>query len=96
MNTLNVVVVLSALVWQDEVGNVFVKKGWFLCHNTRSSFATADAKADALQRIEQWREQVKDSGVTCFASFLKLLDNWQDRITNLEQRSGDCTNVSLS
>ena len=45
-------------------------------------FATADSKADALQRIEQWREQVNDSGVTCFASFLKLLDSWQDRITN--------------
>ena len=45
-------------------------------------FSTAHSKADAPERIEQWREQVACSGVTCFASFLKLLDNWQDRITN--------------
>ena len=45
-------------------------------------FITAHSKADALERIEEWREQVASSGVTCFASFLKLLDNWQDRITN--------------
>ena len=45
-------------------------------------FTSAHSKAEALERIEQWREQVACSGVTCFASFLKLLDSWQDRITN--------------
>ena len=45
-------------------------------------FTTARSKASALERIENWREQVNHSGVTCFASFLKLLDSWQDRITN--------------
>ena len=45
-------------------------------------FATARSKADAIRRIKYWRERVKRSGVSCFASFLKLLDSWQDRITN--------------
>jgi len=45
-------------------------------------FTSAPSKAEALERIKEWREQVACSGVTCFASFLKLLDNWQDRIAN--------------
>ena len=45
-------------------------------------FTSAHSKAEALERIEEWREQVACSGVTCFASFLKLLDKGQDRITN--------------
>ena len=45
-------------------------------------FTSVHSKVEALERIGYWREQVKCSGVTCFASFLKLLDTWQDRITN--------------
>ena len=45
-------------------------------------FTSIPSKVEALERIKEWREQVACSGVTCFASFLKLLDTWQDRITN--------------
>lgn len=45
-------------------------------------FDTARSKADGLRRLMFWRQRVLQSGLTCFASFLKLLDRWQDVITN--------------
>jgi transposase len=45
-------------------------------------FDTARSKADGLRRIHFWRPRVVRSGLTCFDTFLKLLDNWLDLITN--------------
>lgn len=45
-------------------------------------FDTARSKADGLRRISFWRERVAKSGLTCFASFLNLLDTWVDLIAN--------------
>jgi len=45
-------------------------------------FDTARSKADGLRRIRFWRQRVRKSGLTCFDSFLKLLDSWQDLIAN--------------
>lgn len=45
-------------------------------------FDTARSKADGLRRIRWWRQRVERSGLTCFASFLKLLEHWLDRIAN--------------
>jgi len=45
-------------------------------------FDTARSKADGLRRIRFWRQRVGKSGLTCFDSFLKLLDSWQDLIAN--------------
>lgn len=45
-------------------------------------FDTARSKADGLRRIRFWRQRVERSGVTCFESFLKLLDRWLDLIAN--------------
>jgi transposase len=45
-------------------------------------FDTARSKADGLRRIRFWRQRVSKSGLTCFDSFLKLLDSWQDLIAN--------------
>lgn len=39
-------------------------------------------KAEATEKIIQWKDRVADSGLTCFDSFLTTLDNWMDEITN--------------
>lgn len=39
-------------------------------------------KEKARSRIEQWQEDVKTAGVSCFDSFFKTLLNWMDEITN--------------
>jgi len=45
-------------------------------------FDTARSKKDGLRRIGYWRQRVVRSGLGCFDAFLKLLDTWQDLITN--------------
>jgi transposase len=45
-------------------------------------FDTARSKADGLRRIQYWCQRVERSGLTCFDSFLKLLDTWRDGIAN--------------
>jgi transposase len=45
-------------------------------------FASARSKADGLRRIGFWRIRVVKSGLTCFDSFLTLLDTWLDLIAN--------------
>jgi len=45
-------------------------------------FDTARSKAEGIRRIKAWRRRVEASGVTCYAPFLKLLDNWLDLIAN--------------
>jgi transposase len=39
-------------------------------------------KAAATEQIQQWQEQVVDSGLSWFKPFLTMLDNWMDEITN--------------
>lgn len=39
-------------------------------------------KAQATIRIQAWRQQVIESGLHCYDSFLTTLDNWLDEITN--------------
>lgn len=39
-------------------------------------------KAEATQKIEKWRQQVKHSQLTCFTPFLTTLDTYLDQITN--------------
>jgi len=45
-------------------------------------FDTARSKADGLRRIKAWRRRVEASGLSCYTSFLTLLDNWLDLIAN--------------
>lgn len=45
-------------------------------------FDTARGHADGLRRIRFWRQRVTKSGLTCFDSFLSLLDTWQELIAN--------------
>ncbi|MEJ7711744.1 MAG: ISL3 family transposase [Pyrinomonadaceae bacterium] len=39
-------------------------------------------KAKATKKITAWKEQVEGSGLSCFAPFLTMLENWMDEITN--------------
>jgi transposase len=39
-------------------------------------------KAEATEKLKEWQQRVSDSGLTCFDSFLTMLENWMDEITN--------------
>jgi transposase len=39
-------------------------------------------KAEARKQLTHWQQRVSDSGLTCFDSFLTMLENWMDEITN--------------
>jgi len=59
-----------------------LKQAYRLREELTAIFDTARSKADGLRRLTFWRQRVLQSGLTCFASFLKLLDRWQDLIAN--------------
>jgi transposase len=48
----------------------------------RTSFDTARSKAEGIQQIKWWRQQVEASELTCFDPFLTLLDSWLALIAN--------------
>lgn len=39
-------------------------------------------KEEAIEKIAQWKERVEGSGLSCFDSFLTMLENWKEEITN--------------
>ena len=39
-------------------------------------------KAEATEKLREWKERVAGSELSCFESFLTMLDNWLDEITN--------------
>lgn len=45
-------------------------------------FETDQTKDEATEAIENWKERVQESGLTCFKSFITTLENWIDEITN--------------
>jgi len=47
-----------------------------------SVFNTPYTKVEALERLRHWMEQVRTSGLTCFDTFLKLLETHLDAIAN--------------
>lgn len=59
-----------------------LQKAYTLREELTRLFDTARSKADGLRRLRFWRQRVERSGLSCFDSFLKLLDRWQDRIAN--------------
>jgi transposase len=40
------------------------------------------SKSEAKRKINRWKERVIKSGLSCFNSFLSILDNWLDDIAN--------------
>jgi transposase len=39
-------------------------------------------KEEAKKKFEEWKQEVIQSRVNCYKSFIKTLDNWMDEITN--------------
>ncbi len=59
-----------------------LKKAYNLREDLTAIFEKSLSKKEAVKEIEDWRTQVKESGLTCFNSFLTTLDNHLDYITN--------------
>jgi transposase len=45
-------------------------------------FETASTKSAGKEAIERWQRKVRQSGLSCFDSFLSTLSNWMEEITN--------------
>jgi transposase len=59
-----------------------LQQAYTLREELTTIFDSARSKADGLRRMRFWRGRVAKSGLNCFDSFLKLLDNWLDLIAN--------------
>jgi transposase len=59
-----------------------LQQAYTLREELTAIFDTARSKKDGLRRIHFWRRRVEQSGVTCFAPFLNLLDARLDLIAN--------------
>ncbi len=59
-----------------------LKKAYNLREDLTAIFEKSLSKKEAVKEIEAWRKQVKESGLTCFNSFLTTLDNHLNYLTN--------------
>jgi len=59
-----------------------LEKAYNLREDLTAIFEKPLSKKEAAKEIEAWCKQVKESGLTCFNSFLTTLDNHFDYITN--------------
>ena len=59
-----------------------LKQAYTFREQLTTIFDTARSKAEGIRRITAWRRKVEASGLTCYASFLKLLDDWLDPVAN--------------
>jgi transposase len=59
-----------------------LRQAYDLREELSAIFDAEHTKESGTQAITAWSEQVKQSGLKCFDSFLTTLDNWLDEITN--------------
>ncbi len=59
-----------------------LKKAYELRESLTAIFDKSQTKEEGGQALRQWQEDVKQSGLECFDSFLVTLDNWFEQITN--------------
>jgi transposase len=59
-----------------------LRQAYVLREELTTIFDTAGSKAEGQQRIQVWRQQVVQTGLSCFDRFLKLLDSWLEFIVN--------------
>jgi len=59
-----------------------LQQAYLLRHQLTLIFEAATTKAQALQWIETWQQEVIDSGLRCFDAFLTTLANWREEISN--------------
>ena len=55
---------------------------YVLCYTLTGIFEQPLTKEEGRCQLRAWKELVKKSGLSCFDSFLKTLDEWMDEITN--------------
>jgi transposase len=72
---------------QERLGQLFehsrqVQQAYELREELTRIFETAGTKAEGEERIREWRAKAEASGLSCFAPFLHLLDEWLDLIGN--------------
>jgi len=59
-----------------------LKKASELREALTAIFDESQTKEEGAQALRQWEEEVKQSGLRCFDSFLVTLGNWFEQITN--------------
>ena len=59
-----------------------LKLAYTLREELTAIFEMPLTKTEALLRFARWQEKVQQSGLTCFKTFLKTLENWRDEIAN--------------
>ena len=59
-----------------------LQQAYILREQLSSIFDTARSKADGLRRLRLWRRRVEQSELSCFDTFLKLLESRLDLIAN--------------
>jgi transposase len=52
------------------------------CNELTNIFEDDISKSEAKRRINEWKNQVIKSGLTCFNKFISTLDEWTEEITN--------------
>jgi transposase len=55
---------------------------YLLVRLVNSTIEDVSRKEQARKQLTQWQQRVSDRGLTCFDSFLTMLENWMDEITN--------------
>ena len=59
-----------------------LRQAYDLREKLTAIFDRAHSKPSGRAALKRWMKQVRASGLTCFDSFLKTLQNWLDEITN--------------
>jgi transposase len=59
-----------------------LKTAYDLREELTAIFDTTQSKRKAKVAIERWCDRVSERGATCFAGFLKTLDEWKEEILN--------------
>ena len=59
-----------------------LRQAYDLREKLTALFEREHSKASGTAALKRWMKQVRASGLSCFDSFLKTLENWLDEITN--------------
>lgn len=59
-----------------------LRQAYALREKLTAIFDREHSKQSGAAALKRWMKQVRASGLTCFDSFLKTLENWLDEITN--------------
>lgn len=72
---------LEVLKWLFKCSPI-LELAYKLCNELTDIFEGDYSKSEAKRKINRWTERVIKSGLSCFNSFLSILDNWLDEIAN--------------